>query len=66
MERTFHVDDSAHHPLGDHSRNGLNGPHEQGISLHASDGGFHLASVAEKKRIWWRNAIINTLFIASW
>jgi len=26
----------------------------------------HLASVAEKKRLWWRNAVINTLFIASW
>jgi hypothetical protein len=26
----------------------------------------HLASLAEKKRLWWRNALINTLFIASW
>ncbi|KAJ7502848.1 triose-phosphate transporter family-domain-containing protein [Mycena galericulata] len=26
----------------------------------------HLATLAEKKRIWWRNAIVNTLFIASW
>lgn len=25
-----------------------------------------LASVAEKKRLWWRNAVINLLFIASW
>jgi len=26
----------------------------------------HFATEAEKKRLWWRNAIINTLFIASW
>ncbi|KAJ7128950.1 triose-phosphate transporter family-domain-containing protein [Mycena crocata] len=26
----------------------------------------HLATLAEKKRLWWRNAIVNTLFIASW
>ncbi|EGN99596.1 hypothetical protein SERLA73DRAFT_88092 [Serpula lacrymans var. lacrymans S7.3] len=26
----------------------------------------HIASFAEKKRIWWRNAAINALFIASW
>ena len=26
----------------------------------------HLASIEEKKRRWWRNAIINMLFIASW
>src|SRR6266540_89182 len=28
--------------------------------------GIHLASLAEKKRLWWRNAFINTIFIASW
>lgn len=28
--------------------------------------GIHLASLAERKRLWWRNATINTLFIASW
>jgi len=26
----------------------------------------HLASLAEKKRLWWRNALITGLFIASW
>ncbi|KAJ6497817.1 TPT-domain-containing protein [Mycena sanguinolenta] len=25
-----------------------------------------LATLAQKKRLWWRNAIINTLFIGSW
>ncbi|KAJ7232767.1 triose-phosphate transporter family-domain-containing protein [Mycena haematopus] len=25
-----------------------------------------LATLAQKKRLWWRNAIVNTLFIASW
>ena len=28
--------------------------------------GIHLASVVERKRLWWRNATINTLFIGSW
>jgi solute carrier family 35 protein C2 len=27
---------------------------------------LHLASLAEKKRLWWRNGIINGAFIASW
>ena len=27
---------------------------------------IHLATVEEKKRRWWRNALINVLFIASW
>jgi solute carrier family 35 protein C2 len=35
-----------------------------------SDGGshddVHIASEAEKKRLWWRNAAINTCFILSW
>ena len=26
----------------------------------------HYATEAEKKRLWWRNAVINALFIASW
>jgi len=27
---------------------------------------IHIASPAEKQRIWWRSAIINACFIASW
>jgi solute carrier family 35 protein C2 len=30
------------------------------------DHAIHLASVAEKKRLWWRNVFINALFVASW
>jgi hypothetical protein len=26
----------------------------------------HLASLSEKKRLWWQNAVINTLLILSW
>jgi hypothetical protein len=26
----------------------------------------HYATEAEKKRLWWRNAVINALFILSW
>ncbi|OSD03913.1 TPT-domain-containing protein [Trametes coccinea BRFM310] len=40
------------------------------VEAHSSPNGFdhavHLASLAEKKRLWWTNALINSLFIASW
>ncbi|KAF8893920.1 triose-phosphate transporter family-domain-containing protein [Infundibulicybe gibba] len=39
---------------------------EEDIQNDPYTGDFHIASVAEKKRLWWRNAVINTLFIASW
>jgi len=26
----------------------------------------HYATEEEKKRLWWRNAVINALFITSW
>lgn len=28
--------------------------------------GIHYATEAEKKRLWWRNAVVNSLFIVSW
>ncbi|KAJ6593632.1 triose-phosphate transporter family-domain-containing protein [Mycena capillaripes] len=45
-----------------------------GRSRHFDDAEMHspdlepvqLATLAQKKRLWWRNAIVNTLFIASW
>jgi solute carrier family 35 protein C2 len=37
---------------------------EDGDAVRASD--IHLASVAEKRRLWWRNAVINAFFIAAW
>ncbi|KZT08442.1 TPT-domain-containing protein [Laetiporus sulphureus 93-53] len=33
---------------------------------YEDDSQVHLASLVEKKRLWWRNAVINTAFIASW
>ena len=45
-------------------------------SGHARNGGpaassydpvsVHIASLAEKRRLWWTNALINSLFIAAW
>lgn len=29
-------------------------------------GDIHLATLGEKKRLWWRNAVINAIFILSW
>lgn len=39
--------------------------HEDDGPLLESEGG-HLATLEEKKRVWWRNATINLLFIGSW
>jgi solute carrier family 35 protein C2 len=46
----------------------------EGRALHFGDAGMHptdiepvqLATLAQKKRLWWRNAIVNAIFIASW
>lgn len=33
---------------------------------HFDSDDIHLASLAEKKRLWWRNSIVNLVFIALW
>jgi len=64
MERTNHVDDSEQslvEPL--RSRRS----YEDEVLLYSSRiEGVHIASVEEKKRLWWKNAVINTLFMLSW
>jgi hypothetical protein len=47
------------HGTVDHSPFTNNGPQDQ-------DEQVHLASLAEKKRLWWRNAVVNAVFISSW
>ena len=46
----------------------LNRPpnYEDVLAADDSNEDIHLATVEEKKRRWWRNALINMLFIASW
>ncbi|GBE81470.1 Uncharacterized transporter [Sparassis crispa] len=39
---------------------------DRDVHEHEFDLDVHLASLAEKRRLWWRNALINTFFIASW
>lgn len=39
-------------------------PWRRSVEGEVSD--LHLASEAEKKRLWWRNAVINAIFIAAW
>ena len=60
MERTHHVVDSEEYVLNEHPR----GSHEEEEITRAV--GIHLASTAEKKRLWLRNAALNALFIALW
>lgn len=40
-------------------------PTLDGEPVHDTQG-VHYATEAEKKRLWWRNAVINAIFIASW
>ncbi|OCH92509.1 TPT-domain-containing protein [Obba rivulosa] len=40
--------------------------HEDRLNQGDYDAQVHIASEAEKRRLWWRNALMNALFIASW
>lgn len=44
----------------DYTLDDLNGPQS---TLNTD---IHFADSLEKKRLWWRNAVINAAFIASW
>lgn len=63
MERTYHVVDSEEHVLNEPLLD-LRGSHEDEEITRAA--GIHLASIAEKKRLWLKNAVLNALFIATW
>ncbi|KAL0072759.1 hypothetical protein AAF712_000522 [Marasmius tenuissimus] len=39
---------------------------EDEVMYSSLDENVHIASKEEKKRLWWRNAVINMLFISSW
>ena len=65
MERTFHAVNSELNLSNQHIE-GSRSSYEYDIPLGMANEGIHFASVVEKRRLWWRNAIINTLFIASW
>ncbi|KAI0695942.1 triose-phosphate transporter family-domain-containing protein [Cerioporus squamosus] len=39
---------------------------QNGDPTHGYDSSIHVASLAEKKRLWWTNALVNSLFIAAW
>src|ERR1700761_5071544 len=42
-------------------------PFNDADDMHSRDPlPVHMASLAEKKRLWWRNSFINAFFIASW
>lgn len=38
---------------------------ESDVARHRPEN-IHLATLGEKKRLWWRNALINILYILSW
>jgi solute carrier family 35, member C2 len=63
MERTYHAVDSEEHALNEPLID-LRGSHEDEEFTRAA--GIHLASIAEKKRLWLKNAVLNALFITIW
>jgi hypothetical protein len=42
------------------------GPQDDGGAVHVGAEDMHFATIEEKKRLWFRDAFINALFIASW
>lgn len=64
MERTHHaVDSEEQEPLTDNQEDSQE---DDELSNFTPAAGIHLASTAEKKRLWLKNAVINAVFIASW
>jgi solute carrier family 35 protein C2 len=53
-------------PLSNALPYGLSSDQDEGYPATLHNRGLRYASIVEKKRLWWRNAIINALFIASW
>lgn len=43
-----------------------NGDYHGGDDAGEFGSSVHLATLKEKKRRWWRNALINIAFISSW
>jgi len=41
-------------------------PQAESDDVYALSEDVHFATIEEKKRLWFRDALINTLFIASW
>jgi solute carrier family 35 protein C2 len=41
-------------------------PQDDGGAVHFELEDVHFATTEEKKRLWFRDAFINALFIASW
>ena len=63
MERTHYAvssEDALNEPFIDD----LRGSHDDEEITRAAV--IHLASIAEKKRLWLKNAVLNALFIAIW
>ncbi|EIW82634.1 TPT-domain-containing protein [Coniophora puteana RWD-64-598 SS2] len=58
-----------HHDLEDDERTLYESSHHRSSDEEMGDYGSHgvrIASDLDKKRLWWKNAVINICFIASW
>jgi solute carrier family 35, member C2 len=44
----------------------LEDPQDDGDAVYPLPEDVHFATIEEKKRLWFRDSLINALFIASW
>ena len=68
-ETTERYDDGAGEALlGTHSVEGSRktDDDERSMSMRSSEQRQAVASLAEKKALWWKNVLITGMFIASW
>jgi hypothetical protein len=55
---------SEHEPILSNTEQSVGADGED--TILDSEGDVHIASHAEKKRLWWKNALINAFFILTW
>lgn len=61
----MHPESSEHEPILSDPDHNIGGPDDEDAIL-GGEGDVHIASQAERKTFWWRNALINVFFILAW
>lgn len=63
-----HPESSEHEPIFSDPEQHIGGLDDEDgeDAILGGEADVHIASQAEKKTFWWRNALINALFILAW
>ncbi len=66
--RLASIDDASQDELLSHDGPGPDSSHDEPLlgADTQTHQGIHLATLKEKRRLWWKNALIDALFICSW